>query len=275
MPFETVKDPLSGKNIEIFEGYVAFVKINKLESPDHLGNNYRVGVCVDGEEGNGVWLSWGSYKDEKMFRENNTAVSAQVEDGYGLIKKGAKIRIPVVRNGSFINPRRKNLVILEAAPEAPQSNPQYSGTGETAPPGNTAPTYKKKDNTGMEVGHAAKAAAVVRARIGIDFDDAAEHIHDTTRSLVSWYTKNNNHKLNEFNSGQAAGNAVNCVCFMVETEDEFHDLYNLSKEFLLTRIETLRDYITGDKPPKKEPEQKPEPATQDNDDDDGEDEIPF
>lgn len=231
MAITSVKDPITGKTIEIVEGVVQFVKITDIPK-DKYGNDKRVSILIDE---NGQWISWGAVKSEKNRVPN--AVNAKDVDGqWHDIAKGFKIRVPVERNGDFLNPVKSSLVVLETAP-VQTTPPEQQTSGNQA----TGKVYQKKDDTGMYVGHALKGASFLFDRFKGDIFEHGKFVHDITRKVQKEYQSRSG--LNDYESGNAAGNAVLLACQYAGGVDKVETYAN---RLLDKVVPALTAYVRGE-----------------------------
>lgn len=240
--FEKVKNPIDNSEIEIFEGTVDFVSVKEHE-PDRYQKTHRVSLCVDSDANgkNGVWLACGSF-DENRIRMEGRAISLQADGQWYDVCKGYKIRVPVKRNGDWINPVLKNLVIVESV-----DTPAPAKAANTGVKGNYTP--KKKDNTGVLQGHAQLGGAELVVRFGMDYDEACEFYHDVSRRVVDRYREENGLGLDEYSVGAGAGNAVNVAVKLIEKAE---DLEKYANAILYIRAPKLREYILNGEKSKEE-----------------------
>lgn len=239
MPFKTVIDSMTEEEMEVFEGKVDFVSVKELDNPDNYGNTHRVSIAVDSDaQGkNGTWISWGSYKEDRI-RGNGRAVSVQSKGEWYDMCKGYVIKVQVKRNNTFINPVIKSLIVKEKV-DLPQAGGAQGG-GQAAQTASRGQTSVKRDNTGMQTGHGALGGARFFAANGGDLEDNMKTIHNVTARVIAAYTNTNQEGLNEFECGMAGGNAVNAALYLVDSLD---NLEAKAIELLNGPIANLRAYI--------------------------------
>ena len=251
MPFTKHPDPISGGEIEIFEGVVDFVSIKEKKEADRYGKTHTVSVCVDGADGkNGTWMSFPAVTENRI-RDEGKAVAVQDNGKWYNLCKGFKIRVPVVRNGDWINPQVKALKVLEE-PSAEQKEAVKSAPKK----GNT---YNRDDfPIGGKVNHARHYGSFLASRLeGVTISEGLEAVHIATAKMKAYLEDINFGSKRDI--GNAAGNAVISACYHVNSLDTlFGTAKKMQDELWDNAIKFIEEY---DKPADKS-DDKPAPAAE-------------
>lgn len=157
----------------------------------------------------------------------------------------------------------------------PASAPAASGAPRT---GGSGQTYGKRDNTGVETGHALNGAMRFlggKATLE-DIVTTAKTVHDITSQMKKEYAAANP-DMSEYDCGAAVGNAVlNALEIAAARKKTLADVPGIAKKWLAEAVPAIVAHI---KPPKVE-EKAPEPASEVNEpmsesSEEDDDSIPF
>ena len=153
---------------------------------------------------------------------------------------------------------------------------------QAARTGGTGQTYGKRDNTGVETGHALNGAMRFlggKATLD-DIVTTAKTVHDITSQMKKEHAAANP-DMSEYDCGAAVGNAVlNALEIAAARKKTLADVPGIAKKWLTEAVPAVVAYIkppkVEEKAPKSEPTPKPEvnePMSESSDEDD--DSIPF
>lgn len=271
MKVEVTKDPRTRKELMIGEGKVAGVYFNELKEKRSYGDKGWTpthAINLRMEDGTNVGLGLKVVEEDKDRRVN----VKDVDDNWAELTKGAVVSLVLEDNGEYkgkkqYNSKASDVVLLEKGLE-PQKKAEQGNSSSSG--------YQKKDNSGIEAGHAINAAYCL---VGHKQDSAeqivelAKELHEITVGLKAEY-KEANPDLSDYDVGAKVGHAVLNACQML-TKTKVDKVADTARAILSKVSEPVLEYIKGVAPQKQEePAQEPEPEDNSPQGDDFDD-LPF
>lgn len=210
-----------GKTVTYATGVVEFVKLDKFDEPKTfhwdgkaIVSTHRASILIKekgaGKDDAGVWIGLGDIELKNGYE------NLQVKDGdnYITIEKGVEVSVDITKideyNGkTYYNSKKSQITVTSTA--GVQAKAPAAAKGASA--GAEGGTYKKKDTSGMETGHALNGALYLK-RNGVKGEviDLAKLVHEVTVSLKAEVAKERNVAVTDYDLGASVGHAVLNAC---------------------------------------------------------------
>jgi hypothetical protein len=246
MPFEKVNNPMTGEDIEMFVGKIDKVFIKKLDKTDNYGKTHRCALAVD----DGTWITLGNLKE----KEDGTQPTLRVEDKQAkkwvTIGDGTEIRLPITRNGQYINAKASGIVVtklVEPTGTFGQSNQNNASQSHTGASTGTSGGYKK-DMSGMETGHAINCALEITGGKPKDMEelnDLAKQLHDITLEVKAYRKSQLGDGASDYEVGASAGHATIAACKML-TKTKVGEVKGLATRILEGVVPVVQAHVKGE-----------------------------
>lgn len=273
MAIETTKDPRTKKEVTFVSGKVEKIYMNPLKEVKTYTTGkapwtptHSVNIVVDGTK---VALG---LTDKEVLR------AKAEDDKYHDVLEGHEVSIEIDKIGEYQGKPQYNaktssvfIVSLEGGVTAqPKQAPQQGQS--------SGQTYGKKDNTGIETGHALNGAMLFlgpKASLE-EYVAMAKQVHAITAELKAEY-KAKEPSFSEYDIGAAAGNAIlNALQIAAARKKPLEDVPALARKWLYEAAVAVKEYIKPSAKPAPEPEPEvPESVPEVDASDDIDDDLPF
>ena len=274
MAIETVKDPISGKEMTLAKGTVHGVYLNELKNVKTFSGQ------------NGDWTPDKSMKvkiDNDFIQlgltDKDSIRCKDTSGNYHDLQRGMQVTavVDVKKNGNYTNYDSKTSRITindTTVAQQPNTNSNSSGGGVNF-------QKRNKDETGMRAGHSINGAFNLTRNKMVDveeFLEIAKHVDNVTEAVKTIYAEKTGLKRDSYDLGACVGNAVLNACKLV-TVAKKDTLEEKTLGFLNAVAEPLLAHIRGEGK-KEEAPQDPEgtctpDVNQEPISDSFEDDIPF
>lgn len=206
MAINVVTNPVDDSEMTIVSGVVG--RFSFKEKPDQFGNTHQAGIQVDGQWVNMKLKVKEGFEPQIRFAEgkgpNAKWMTLDVGDEVKMVVK------PNVWNGTTsYNVTSSNIKLVKKGNGTPPQTATPSTGNKPAASGNSAGW--KKDNTGVEVGHAVSCAIQL---VGVDSEEvveAAKAVHTLTMRMKAEHGKAHP-EMSEYDVGASVGHAVKNAC---------------------------------------------------------------
>lgn len=235
MAIEVIKDPRTGNEMTIIKGKVTGVFLNELKTTRTYSGGFTpthtIKLVVDGKEYIGLGLT--DKKENPRAKDKN--------DKYHTIDVGMEVdvEVQVEHNGKYTNYNAlpKNVIILDTSVEKKE---QSTSTNKTY----SKKSNYKKDNSGVETGHALNGAMNLLGGKMTDpeeYLELAKKVHDITVKVKAKH-KENNPDLDDYSVGASAGNAVLNACTLL-TKTKVDQVEEKALSFLEKFSAPMLEYV--------------------------------
>lgn len=199
--------------------------------------------------------------------EKTTLRAKDIDDQYQDVTKGAEVSIVVEEGEEYkgqkqYNSKSSQITVISVG--APQQTQQQSGNKPDFTP-------RKRDNTGVETGHALNGGMnLTRNQVLSDVVEAAEIVHSVTTTLKKEYAEKNP-DMSEYDVGAMVGNAVLNATRNVDDVDQLID----TARYILDEIVPKVSAIVKGEVKKPVAKQTPKREQAEPESDAYDDDIPF
>lgn len=255
---ETLTNPADNSEVVVVSGVIEQTSCKAIEN-DKYNNTHKFGVRIGDDWVNNINVKTPEGRDPQLSINTGTR---QAPD-WKRIEVGDDVRIvvnPNEYNGkTYYNSGVSKITLVKKGSGASQQS-----TGASKAP------YKggKKDDTGMRIGHSQKGAVTLYTRFQGDLIEHGKLVEDVTRKIHPVYKESSG--LNDYESGQASGNAVLNACYLCKQPE---DLEKVAMHLLNTFVPAMKEYITESNKPAEPETVQQEPVFVE--EGEGELDIPF
>lgn len=209
-----------GKTVTYATGVVEFVKLDKFDEPrtfhwdgKAIISTHRASILIKekgaSKDDVGVWVGLGDIE----LKNGYETLQVKEGDNYITIERGVEVSVDITKvdeyNGkTYYNSKKSQITVTSTAGvQAKTSTPGSKAVGADAG------TFKKKDTSGMETGHALNGALYLK-RNGVKGEviDLAKLVHDVTVSLKAEVAKQRGVAVTDYDLGASVGHAVLNAC---------------------------------------------------------------
>lgn len=260
----------------VFKGKIKKVGVFELKDPKEFKGKlqtHRYAIQVEEDENGNVpadtWISMGNGdKADFVFQDSED------DNKWKILGEGSYVKIVYEQNGTYYNSGKSKVTIIDFVEgqrfaKAASSIPKKDAGGPVNEGGKkslAAPSGGyKKDNTGMEVGHALNSAVIALKVSGKAIDEPADMLevaklfHDATTKLKAEH-KEKNPSLSDYDAGAAVGHAIKFAAELFQEGDDVERILELARWMLNDVSPVLTDYVKNGGVKEKKAPAKKEPA---------------
>jgi|SRR5690606_9183809 len=246
---EKHKDPKTRKEYLLATGVVEGVFFNELkQKKTYAGPNgpwtptHSINLIVDGHR-IGLGLT-----------EKTSLRAKDVDDQYQDVVKGTEVSVVVEEGTEYkgtmqYNSRSSQITVITPAPA--ETAQQQSG-------GKSNFSGQKRDNSGVETGHALNGGLnLVRGGIDIEVVEASKLVHTLTVELKKEYAEKNP-EMSEYDVGAMVGHAV---LNATRDAEKIEQVEEIARQLLDDVVPAVSSFVKGTKTEKTDPKTSKKPNT--------------